>query len=136
MYISRLKLVNFEGIRQGLDKREVEINFDVEKKITMLSGGNGSGKSTILSQLQPYKESFDCISGAIRRMVKNGIDVRLYNFPICTVQKSFWTLCEKSISGNKVRFGEVCDVCKYRSACGGVFAGTFPLEKDELKAIL
>lgn len=59
MYISRLKLVNFEGIRQGLDKREVEINFDVEKKITMLSGGNGSGKSTILSQLQPYKESFD-----------------------------------------------------------------------------
>jgi DNA repair exonuclease SbcCD ATPase subunit len=49
MYISRLKLVNFEGIRQGLDKREVEINFDVEKKITMLSGGNGSGKSTILA---------------------------------------------------------------------------------------
>ena len=59
MYISRLKLVNFEGIRQGLDRKELEIVFDVDKKITMLSGANGSGKSTILSQLQPYKESFD-----------------------------------------------------------------------------
>jgi DNA repair exonuclease SbcCD ATPase subunit len=51
--------VNFEGIRQGLDRKELEIVFDVDKKITMLSGANGSGKSTILSQLQPYKESFD-----------------------------------------------------------------------------
>lgn len=84
----------------------------------------------------PYKESVDLISDALRRMVENGVDVKLYNFPICTVQKPFWTLCEKSISSNKVRFAETCDDCKYKSACGGVFAGTFQLERNELKAIL
>lgn len=84
----------------------------------------------------PYKETFNRISSALRKMVENGVDVKLYNFPICTVQKSFWTLCEKSISSNKVRFAETCDNCKYKSACGGVFAGTFQLERDELKAIL
>lgn len=84
----------------------------------------------------PYKETFSRISNAVRKMVGKGIDVKLYNFPICTVQKPFWTLCEKSISSNKVRFAETCDNCKYKSACGGVFAGTFQLERDELGAIL
>lgn len=84
----------------------------------------------------PYRETFDLIADAIRKLIANGVDVKLYNFPLCTVQKSFWTLCEKSISENKVRFAETCDACKYKDACGGVFAGTFQLEKDELKAIL
>lgn len=83
----------------------------------------------------PYKESFDLISNSIRKMVASGVDVKLYNFPLCTVHKSFWTLCEKSISSNKVRYAETCDDCKYKAACGGVFAGTFQLERNELKAI-
>lgn len=84
----------------------------------------------------PYKETFVAISGAIRTLIANGINVKLYNFPICTVKKPFWTLCEKSISTNKVRFAETCNACKYKAACSGVFAGTFQLERDELKAIL
>lgn len=84
----------------------------------------------------PYKEAFSTIAGAIQKMVKNGINVKLYNFPICTVEKPFWTLCERSISPEKVRFAEICDRCRYRHACGGVFAGTFQLEKEELRAIL
>lgn len=84
----------------------------------------------------PYKESFAKISPAIRKMVASGINVKLYNFPICTVDKPFWTLCEKSISANKVRFAETCSVCKYKSACSGVFVGTFQLERNELRAIL
>lgn len=61
MRITRLKLVNFIGIKHGMNRDEVEINFptDGKNKITMLSGQNGSGKSTIMSQLQPYKDSFD-----------------------------------------------------------------------------
>lgn len=84
----------------------------------------------------PYREAFDSIVGALRKLIESGIDVKLYNFPLCTVQKSFWTLCEKSISENKVRFAESCEACKYKAACGGVFAGTFQLERDELKVIL
>lgn len=84
----------------------------------------------------PYKQSFDSIGNSLRRLIEHEVDVKLYNFPLCTVQKSFWTLCEKSISGNKVRFAEECENCKYKAACGGVFAGTFQLERDELKPIL
>ena len=84
----------------------------------------------------PYKETFSAIAGAIRKMVEGGIDVKLYNFPLCTVKKPFWTLCEKSISPNKVHYAAVCETCKYKPACGGVFAGTYLLEKEELEAIL
>ena len=60
MRITRLKLVNFIGIKHGLNENEIEIVFpDNGNSFTMLIGGNGSGKSTILSQLHPFKESFD-----------------------------------------------------------------------------
>jgi len=82
-----------------------------------------------------YSEAFSRIAAPIRYMVKNGVDVKLYNFPLCTVTPPFWTLCEKSISDNKVRFAEQCEDCKYKNSCSGVFAGTLQLERDELKPI-
>jgi DNA repair exonuclease SbcCD ATPase subunit len=61
MKINRLKLVNFIGIKHGMDLDEIEIDFRSgnNNKIVMLSGANGSGKSTIMSQLHPFKDSFD-----------------------------------------------------------------------------
>ena len=60
MRITRLKLVNFIGIKNGTGKDEIELVFPKNKNtITMFNGKNGSGKSTIMSQLTPYKESFD-----------------------------------------------------------------------------
>lgn len=60
MRITRLKLVNYIGIKHGLGENELEIVFpDNGNAFTMLVGGNGSGKSTIQSQLHPFKESFD-----------------------------------------------------------------------------
>lgn len=60
MKINRLKLVNFIGIKHGLDRNEVEIDFTkTTNKVIMLLGGNGAGKSVIMSMLHPFKESFD-----------------------------------------------------------------------------
>ena len=60
MRILRLKLVNFIGIKNGMGKDEIEISFpEDENTITMLLGKNGSGKSTIVSQLTPFKDTFD-----------------------------------------------------------------------------
>ncbi len=84
----------------------------------------------------PYSEAFSRIAPSIRKLIKSGIDVKLYNFPLCTVDSAYWTLCEKSISDNKVRYADTCEFCKYKKNCGGVFAGTFQMEKDELRAIL
>lgn len=82
-----------------------------------------------------YKTAFSCVKEAVEMMVRNGVNVKLYNFPLCCVESAYWTLCEKSISPEKVRYSEVCDSCIYKANCGGVFAGTFQFEKDELKAI-
>lgn len=84
----------------------------------------------------PYKESFRYVSPAVKLLVKAGIDVRLYNFPLCTVDKGMWTICAKSISSWKVRYSEICEKCIVRESCGGVFAGTFRLENGELEPIL
>ena len=60
MFISRLYLKNFIGIKSGTGLNEIEINFPRNgKTVTMIRGGNGSGKSTILSMLTPFKKSFD-----------------------------------------------------------------------------
>ena len=60
MKITRLKLENFLGIKHGMNKMEIEIDFSkCVNTITMILGRNGSGKSTIMSQLHPFKDSFD-----------------------------------------------------------------------------
>ena len=72
----------------------------------------------------------------INKLINNGIDVKLYNFPLCTVDPSCWMICERSISPNKIRYSETCEGCNYKQSCGGVFAGTINIERDELKAII
>lgn len=96
----------------------------------------GTARTNLEKVWIPYKETFEKVSPSVRKLIENGVDVKLYNFPLCTVERNYWTLCEKSISDNKVRYAETCDVCKYKKNCGGIFAGTFSLERSELKAIL
>ncbi len=84
----------------------------------------------------PYRKAFNSVKEAINILLKSGIDVKLYNFPLCTVDKQFWPMCSRSISSYKVRFEEECASCKYKNDCGGVFAGTIDMERGELKAIL
>jgi len=62
--IARLKLVNFIGIRDGMGRNEIEIDFNkagtiTPHRIVLLKGGNGSGKSTLMSTLSPFKDTFD-----------------------------------------------------------------------------
>lgn len=63
----------------------------------------------------------------IRYAVLHGIDVGLYNFPLCTVPPQFWPLVKSSISPHKVRYDESCKACKEHNACGGMFYSTHAL---------
>ena len=82
-----------------------------------------------------YRESFPHVKRAIRALIKSGIDVTLYNYPLCTVEPEFRTLCAKSISPEKIRFADACDGCSLRDACGGLFAGSFRWEASALRKI-
>ena len=83
----------------------------------------------------PYAEAFEKSRGAIVELMKNGIDVGLYNFPLCSVDRGFWHLCEKSISDYKVRYLSECGKCRVRDACGGIFAGMSRLAEPALRTV-
>lgn len=59
--------------------------------------------------------------------IRHGINVGLYNFPICSLPEKLWPLAKNSITPYKVRYGEECQSCLMRSACGGMFYSTFEL---------
>jgi His-Xaa-Ser system radical SAM maturase HxsC len=84
----------------------------------------------------PYRLAFESCKEAIKILIASGINVRLYNFPLCTVDPAFWTICRKSISPEKVRFSVSCASCSVKDACGGVFAGTLPLVRQEMVSVV
>ena len=132
LVVSKLNVDDFDNISKLIIKEFKGIQY-VSIIAMEMTGSARINKDIVWI---PYKEAFSRIESSIRRLIRNGIDVMLYNFPLCTVNSSFWVLCKKSISKNKIRFTEECNSCKYRKDCGGVFAGTYQFEKDELKAIL
>ncbi len=82
-----------------------------------------------------YNEAFKAIETAVKKLLIAGIDVSLYNFPLCSVKKGYWTICEKSISEHKVRFLDECEECNVKALCGGIFAGSINQVKGSIKAI-
>lgn len=83
-----------------------------------------------------YRTAAALAERAARILMYHGIDVQLYNFPLCVVNHQLWTLCKNSISPYKIRYDAQCDACRMRPVCGGVFAGTIRMEANELQAIV
>lgn len=82
-----------------------------------------------------YKESAPYIQEAIELLVNSGITTKVYNYPLCTIEKKYWDICARSISDYKVTFADICNECIVKKICGGVFNGTFNIEKDEIEPI-
>lgn len=60
MRIGRMKLKNYIGIYSGMSRFEIELDFTkTECRKILLLGQNGSGKSTIMSALTPFIDTFD-----------------------------------------------------------------------------
>lgn len=50
-----LKLKGFKGIRSGSGKDELELDISEWKGLVAVTGSNGSGKTTVLDNLHPYR---------------------------------------------------------------------------------
>lgn len=132
LVVSKLNIDDFSNIAT-LILRELK---GIEYVSIIAMEMTGSARVNHTRVWVPYKTAFGSIKNAIRLLVESGVDVKLYNFPLCTVERGYWTLCEKSISPSKVRYSETCELCKHKEDCGGMFSGTLQFEKDELEAIL
>lgn len=132
LVVCKLNLKDFESLAELIIKELPTVEY-VSIMATEMTGNAFLNREQVWV---PYRKAFLAVASAVKKLIENEVDVKLYNFPLCTVKKEFWTLCEKSISPDKVRYAAVCDSCLYKKACGGVFAGTFLLEKDELEAMV
>lgn len=130
--VSRLNKDDIYNIAQMISDELSEVDYVSIMAMEMTGSARVNQDKVWIS----YVDAAQAAEDAALVLIENGIDVKLYNFPLCTVEKEYWTLCEKSISPNKVRYAETCENCKMKNACGGVFAGTMSMEKGELRAII
>ena len=68
-----------------------------------------------------YRRAFQEIKGSLLKLVTAGIDVNLYNFPLCAIEKGYRSIARASISDYKVRYSPECDECGIKEICGGQF---------------
>lgn len=84
----------------------------------------------------PYEDAFSYMKPAIELLVERAIDVAIYNFPLCFIDKSYWNLCANSITDYKIKYLDECANCREKAACGGIFTGTDKYLKGKVKPIL
>ena len=82
-----------------------------------------------------YPSAFNKSKCCIDKLINAGVDVGIYNFPLCSVDKKYWSICEKSISDYKIRYTDGCKSCKVKDACGGIFSGTIRLAGESVNPI-
>jgi His-Xaa-Ser system radical SAM maturase HxsC len=63
----------------------------------------------------------DQLSSAVNVLSRGGINVSVYNLPLCLINKNIWGFARQSISGWKNEYLSVCGSCKVKDLCGGVF---------------
>ena len=83
----------------------------------------------------PYRDAFEAIKPAVSILMMAGIDVGLYNYPLCAVEQGYWPLCARSISDYKIRYARDCEACVVRDACGGLFAGSKHIAEADIEPI-
>lgn len=83
-----------------------------------------------------YNKAFANCEKAIDLLISLGIDVGIYNFPLCSVPRRYWGIYKRSISSYKIRYGKKCDICNEKNVCGGVFASSLKYAESEMQPIL
>jgi His-Xaa-Ser repeat-associated downstream radical SAM protein len=73
--------------------------------------------------------------GAVQHLHRRGMNVSIYNTPLCLMEKSLWRFARDSISSWKKEYLEQCDSCSMKESCGGVF-GTSAVQSKNITPIL
>lgn len=69
-------------------------------------------------------------------LLKAGIITNLYNFPLCNIDQSLFSIAHKSITDYKIKYKEECNKCKVKEKCGGFFNSTINVKDIKVKPII
>lgn len=61
------------------------------------------------------------LESAIRMLAARGLNVSLYNLPLCLLLRPLWPFARRSISDWKQQYLDACEGCVVRQDCSGVF---------------
>jgi hypothetical protein len=84
----------------------------------------------------PYEIAAQKSERAINYLIANGINVQIFNIPLCKVPRKLWNICAMSITDYKVQYNEGCEDCAVKSICGGIFESTKRMVKMETQPII
>lgn len=79
-----------------------------------------------------YLTAAQKILPAIDILVKSGIDVGIYNYPLCLLDSRYWPIAEKSISNYKSKFYDKCEECEVKDSCCGIFKASMDFIRPEV----
>jgi len=74
------------------------------------------------------------LENAVLYLSSWGMNVSIYNIPICLLKPSLYNYSNKSISNWKVKFFDECEGCLQKNNCGGSF-NTSKFHSDNIRAI-
>ncbi len=63
---------------------------------------------------------------SVEYLTRRGLNVSLYNLPLCTLPRALWPYAKRSISDWKQHYLPACQACSVRNQCAGVFAWITP----------
>lgn len=118
--LTRMLIDNMEQIADFIIKNFKEVSVVTVMGLEM-TGNAAKNKDLVWA---PYDELFNKSRSAISMLANHGIDVRLYNFPLCMISEKYWGIANKSISDYKIRYSDECAECDVKEICGGVFGST------------
>jgi len=72
----------------------------------------------------PYDNLWPYVRQAVDALVYAGIEVFLFNYPLCIVEEQYWPIYRKSITPSKIEYFGECNICAKRKMCGGFFRTT------------
>jgi His-Xaa-Ser system radical SAM maturase HxsC len=76
------------------------------------------------------------LTEAHRILASAGVKTRIYNHPLCVIDKELWPSAVQSISDWKNNFPDLCAPCAVRDHCAGVFSTSHGRVSAHLKPVL
>lgn len=82
----------------------------------------GYGRMNWSNEFWDTSAEFGQLANALDITGAHGVEVCLYNFPLCSIPEPYRRLNRQSISDWKQKYLTLCDNCAIKDSCGGFFA--------------